>query len=98
MTPAAHPDVRELAEVEVITKPLDLDFFLEQVRRILAGEALTPPRAPRALPAFGTRAAADTSGHRIELVLYISSASPASIQARRNLERLLTGFETSQIN
>jgi len=32
----AHPDVRDLADVEVITKPLDLDFFLEEVRRLLA--------------------------------------------------------------
>jgi DNA-binding NtrC family response regulator len=31
----AHPDVRDLADVDVIPKPLDLDFFLEQVRRIL---------------------------------------------------------------
>jgi DNA-binding response OmpR family regulator len=32
----AHPGVREISEVEVITKPLDLDNFLEQVRRILS--------------------------------------------------------------
>lgn len=32
----AHPDVRELEDVEVIRKPLDLDIFLEQVRQILA--------------------------------------------------------------
>jgi circadian clock protein KaiB len=29
--------------------------------------------------------------------LYVSSASPASIQARRNLEQVLDGFERSQI-
>jgi len=32
----AQPGVREISEVEVITKPLDLDNFLEQVRRILS--------------------------------------------------------------
>ena len=32
----AHPDVREVTDVEVVTKPLDLDRLLEQVRRILA--------------------------------------------------------------
>ena len=31
----AHPDVRDLVDIEVITKPLDLDFFLAQVRRLL---------------------------------------------------------------
>jgi DNA-binding NtrC family response regulator len=30
----AHPDVREFANVAVINKPLDLDYFLEQVRKI----------------------------------------------------------------
>ena len=35
--------------------------------------------------------------HKVELVLYVSSASPASIQARRNLERLLQQFDTSQV-
>jgi DNA-binding NtrC family response regulator len=31
----AHPDVRELRAARVIPKPLDLDHFLEQVRRLL---------------------------------------------------------------
>jgi CheY-like chemotaxis protein len=91
----AHPDVRELADVEVIPKPLDLEFFLEQVRRILAAGRMAPQ------PGGGNEAAAmrpsDEPKHRVELVLYISSASPASIQARRNLERLLADFEGSQI-
>jgi CheY-like chemotaxis protein len=88
----AHPDVRELADVEVIPKPLDLDDFLEQVRRILAGAM--PSRQGGGAPMRPS----DSASHRIELVLYVSSASPASIQARRNLERLLAGFEASQIH
>jgi circadian clock protein KaiB len=90
----AHPDVRELAQVEVISKPLDLDFFLEQVRRILGGP---PPRhdsLPGLDPAVGPSSPA---GHRVELVLYVSAASPASIQARRNLDRLLARFDGSQV-
>src|SRR3982751_1936732 len=31
----AHPDARELANHDVIPKPLDLDNFLNQVRRVL---------------------------------------------------------------
>lgn len=31
----AHPDVRELANIVVIEKPVDLDYFLDQVRSIL---------------------------------------------------------------
>jgi hypothetical protein len=33
----------------------------------------------------------------VELVLYVSCDSPASIQARRNLERLLERFDTAQV-
>lgn len=90
----AHPEVNELTDVEVIPKPLDLDFFLEQVRRVLAnggsGSAGGTAQGVR-------RGARRTSAHRVELVLYISSASPASIQARRNLERLLSAFDRSQV-
>lgn len=92
----AHPDVRELGDCTVIPKPLDLDFFLEQVRRILGNDGASRPVAPEGgqPPA---RSARDMAGYRVELVLYISSASPASIQARRNLERLLSQFDTSQV-
>jgi hypothetical protein len=36
-------------------------------------------------------------GHRVELVLYVSPNSPASMQARRNLEHLLQQFDSAQI-
>jgi hypothetical protein len=35
--------------------------------------------------------------HKVELVLYVSSASPSSIMARRNLEKLLARFNRSEI-
>ena len=41
----AHPDVRDLENVDVITKPLDLDRFLEQVRHILETRVHDPPEA-----------------------------------------------------
>ena len=93
----AHPDVRDLAAVEVIPKPLDLDFFLAQVRRILtASPAVTSGQdADRGEPMPDKRDVA--SEVRVELVLYVSSASPASIQARRNLERLLERFDAAQV-
>ena len=88
----AHPDVRDLENIEVISKPLDLDNFLEQVRNILASSA-EPKPSPGETPHPGVR----SSRHRIELVLYVSSASPSSAQARSNLERLLQQFDGSQI-
>jgi len=85
----AHPDAGELSQHHVIPKPLDLDDFLDQVRRVVGtarrgeqiGDAVHPAR-PRFV---------------IELVLYVSSASPASLQARRNLERVFDEFDRSQI-
>ena len=35
----AHPGVPETSEIEVIAKPLDIDSFLDQVRRILSSSA-----------------------------------------------------------
>jgi two-component system response regulator GlrR len=85
----ANPDVSDLGNVAVIAKPFDLDRLLDQVRRLLdegieAGVA-RQARMDSAVP------------YRVELVLYVSSASPASVQARRNLERLLAGFDGSQV-
>jgi len=85
----AHPDARELAHLQVIRKPIDLDHFLDQIRCLLNKE--------------GRGRAQDRNGegqrsHRIELVLYVSPNSPASAQARRNLEELLTRFDATQIN
>jgi DNA-binding NtrC family response regulator len=85
----AHPNVRDLEGIQVITKPLDLDHFLAQVRTVLDA---TRQAADRGMDEV------ETGGqHRVELVLYISSSSPASIQACRNLERLLERFDASQV-
>lgn len=88
----AHPDVRDLGGAEVISKPLDLDFFLVQVRRLLAGTGGAQEAHDRDM-----RRSEPTAPHRVELVLYISAASPASVQARRNLERLLQQFDSTQV-
>lgn len=89
----AHPDVAGLADVEVVSKPLDLDKFLEQVHRLLAA----CDGGPEAHDATMNRDAEATADHKVELVLYVSSASPASIQARRNLERVLQQFDRTQV-
>lgn len=87
----AHCDSRELSNYDVIPKPLDLDNFLDQVRRVLA------PRTAEATADDTPDAAGQRSRFAVELVLYVSSASPASIQARRNLERILDDFNRAQI-
>ena len=98
----AHPDVRDLADVEVLTKPLDLDRFLEQVRRILMSHdgGMAQANGAGAAPGPGSGPAGQNlraSRHRVELVLYISSSSPPSLQARRNLESALQHFDRTQV-
>lgn len=88
----AHPDVRGPENVEVLTKPVELDYFLEQVRRLLAahdgsGRSEAPMDSDLTAP----------PDYRVELVLYVSAASTASIQARRNMERLLEKFDRTQV-
>jgi len=85
MMVTAHPDVRELADVAIISKPLDLDYFLGQVRKLFESARIEPVHAVPSHP------------QNVELVLYISSSSAASIQARNNLEKLLEGFDTSHV-
>jgi len=85
----AHPDARELSNRTVIPKPLDLDHFLDQVRKVLQDTSRRTGRAEEE--------AASGRAHRIELVLYVSANSPASAQARRNMEQLLEQFEATQI-
>jgi two-component system response regulator GlrR len=86
----AHPDVQKVSNVEVLTKPLDLDEFLQQVRRLLTTER-------RARPRRGRPEGALSDGH-VELVLYVSSASPASVEAIASVERLLERFDVSEVS
>jgi DNA-binding response OmpR family regulator len=87
----AHPDARELRNHDVVPKPLDLDLFLDQVRRIVRENAVRRGGRPMDESAQARR------GHRVELVLYVSPESTASLQARRNLESLLERFDMTQI-
>ena len=93
----AQPFVRPTPGIAVITKPFDLDRFLDQVRRLLESHGSSPLNGASS---GGTEMARDGSkpqGRKVELVLYVSSASPASIQARRNLEVLLSRFVANQV-
>jgi CheY-like chemotaxis protein len=84
----AQPELTDLAGMEVIAKPVDFGLFFRQINRILSEGMPTRTSQP-------TRR--KTAGHRVELVLYVSSASAASLQARRNLERLLNRYKPSQV-
>ncbi len=96
----AHPLMAGTVSVDVITKPLDLDGFLSQIRRLLNTAGGAPERAQDRAEEFRDSKRGEPQhgeGCLVDLVLYVSSASPASIQARRNLERLLARFNPSQV-
>lgn len=92
----AHPSPEGAEGLRVIHKPLDLDDFLDEVHTLLA-----PVRAER----FGKLAHGDLRtgplrhphDARVELSLYISSHSPVSLRAMRNLHRLLDEYRGDQV-
>ncbi|MEX2272317.1 MAG: response regulator [Vicinamibacterales bacterium] len=84
----AHPElVRPATRFTVVSKPIDLDRFLEQVRMILKVAEAPRRKVPRPRPGRA----------RIELVLYVNDASPSSIQAQANMERVLDAFDRCDI-
>lgn len=88
----AHPDPRDVPEeTPLLTKPLDLERLLVQVRMILPSRASAPP-VPAA--AHG----GDGNAHALELVLYVSPRSPASLKARRRMDEVLSEFDAGQVD
>ena len=80
----AHPEVQSLPGIPVISKPLDLDRFLEQVRRLLKAGAPQLDRRSADAPV-------------VELVLYISSWSSISQAAREVVEDAMTRFDPERV-
>jgi CheY-like chemotaxis protein len=93
----AQPFVRETPDIAVITKPFDLDSFLDQVRKLLHTDVGDRSDTASSGGSEMARDGSQSQGFKVELVLYVSSASPASIQARRNLEQLLAQFAPHQV-
>lgn len=96
----AHPDPEGVDEVKLVRKPLDLEKFLLQVRSIFDS---LPARAEPAAAAPDRLAAprpdeAEPEAEPVELRLYISPTSPASLKARRTMEKLLDKFRAAHIS
>ena len=87
----AHPDPQGVDDTTLVRKPLDLEKFLLQIRRIF--DAMGPgPRATAAAPT----PPADLE-EVADLVLDVSPDSPSSQRARRNLDKLLERFPTDRL-
>lgn len=85
----AHPElVRSDGSYTVVGKPIDLDGFLQQVTRLLN---LPDDRGG------GGGGEPAGSGAKVELILYVSAASPASMTAKSNMDRVLARFNQEEI-
>ena len=82
ITGQATPDNPD--DYPVLRKPLDIAALVRQVTSILEGGSTAPPSAGESTI--------------VELVLYYTPPWPSSMKARRNLEKILKGYEGSAVH
>jgi hypothetical protein len=84
----AHPDPRGIPEeTPLLAKPIDLERLLVQVRTIL----------PPGIAAKGQPAPPAAAGALLDLVLYVSTRSPASLKARHRMDDVLAEFDAAAV-
>jgi circadian clock protein KaiB len=95
----AHPQVEGGQSYEIIQKPFDLDDLIERVRRRMEGNGATRKRRPSAVPQRGHGGMDGTPDcpDPVELILYVSSQSPRSFAAVRNIRKVLERFQASRV-
>jgi DNA-binding response OmpR family regulator len=96
----AHPDVTAHTPYEIIQKPFDLDELIERVRRQTEGAGSSGPKRRRfSMPveSNGFRGGTPDCPEPVELILYVSSASPRSFAAVRNIKKVLERFHSSKV-
>lgn len=95
----AHPNVDAETHYEIIHKPFDLDELVERVRRRMDSTA----GSRRKRPGAANRTGSGTNGDQpecpepVELILYVSSQSPRSHAAVRNIKQVLERFHSSRV-
>jgi len=95
----AHPNVDAETDYEIVHKPFDLDELVDRVRRRMEGTG----GGRRKRPSVSGRTGSGTNGDQpecpepVELILYVSSQSPRSHAAVRNIKQVLERFHTSRV-
>jgi CheY-like chemotaxis protein len=96
----AHPNVDAETRYEIIHKPFDLDELVDRVRRRMES---TGGGARRKRPAASPSGDSSADGgppncpEPVELILYVSSQSPRSHAAVRNIKQVLERFHSSRV-
>ena len=95
----AHPRPCDVDDYEVIQKPFDLDHLVSKVKQHLDGPTRRP-RMPITAP-IGSHGIGDghdgRRGGPVELILYVNSASPQSLQAIQIIERVVSRFSADRV-
>ena len=97
MVVTAHPHVEASGAYEVIHKPFDLDELIERVRYRVEGEGPRRRRVPAIRPGDRGNGGAPECPEPVELILYVSSQSPRSHAAVRNIRQVLKRFKASRV-
>ena len=96
----AHPHVDGATNYEIIHKPFDLDELVDRVRRRMES---TGGGSRKKRPAVSSRGNSGADGgppacpEPVELILYVSSQSPRSHAAVRNIKQVLERFHSSRV-
>jgi CheY-like chemotaxis protein len=96
----AHPNVDAQTHYEIIHKPFDLDELVDRVRRRMES---TGGGSRRKRAAASGRGESGEDGRQpecpepVELILYVSSQSPRSHAAVRNIKQVLERFHSSRV-
>jgi CheY-like chemotaxis protein len=96
----AHPDVHHETSYEVIQKPIDLDQLIERVRQRMEGTGPGSGKKRRAampVDRGSGNGEAPECPEPVELILYVSSQSPRSFAAVRNIKKVLERFHSSRV-
>ena len=81
----------------VLRKPLDLDDFLRHVHDVLAPVRQEELERVKQEVVRAVKTDGGSSSAKIDLTLYISTSSPSSLKALRNLQRILGDYDASEV-
>lgn len=95
----AHPHPVDVQGYEIVQKPFDLDQLVSRVQQRLEGPTKRP-KLPLTAPISSSGTEDGTGGQPVkpvELILYVSSDSGRSVQAIKNIERVVSRFSSDRV-